>query len=130
MKDINSSYEIKKALTPSSTSDNTALTGTIIDLSMYAAVLFALSAGSLADADATFAVTLQVGDASNLSDAANAPAADIIGSLPAPVFSDDDTASQFGYKGLKRYARIVVTPSANASAATFSAVAVCEKKKV
>jgi HAMP domain-containing protein len=129
MKDIDSSYSVVKALTPSSSSDTTALTGSIVDLASAGAVEIALSSGTLTDADATFTVVLQEGAASNLSDAATVAAGDIIGSVPAPAFGDDDTVWKFGYKGSKRYIRLVVTPVGNTAAATFSAVAIIEKKK-
>jgi hypothetical protein len=129
MKDLHSGYEVAKALAPSSTSDNTALVGSIIDLQNAVGCEILLSSGSLVDADATFAVTIDEGNASNLSGSNAVAAADLIGSLPAITFADDNAVWKFGYKGTKRYIRITITPTGNASAATFSAAALIEKRK-
>ena len=42
----------------------------------------------------------------------------------AAQFDDDDETRKIGYLGDKRYIRLTITPSANASAALFSAVAI------
>lgn len=126
MKDLMNRIDVKRVISPVSVADNTAQVGQIIDRKGYQSLTYLIATGSLADADATFAVTMDEGDAANLSDASAVAAADLIGTtaLAAFVFSDDDKCRKIGYKGAKRYTRLTITPSANASAALISAVAV------
>lgn len=126
MKDLFNEINPKRVISPVSVADNTAQVGQIIDLQGYRSLTYIIAAGSLADADATFAVTLQEGNASDLSDAATVAAEDILGStaLASFTFSDDDKIRKIGYKGAKRYTRLTITPTNNASAALLSVVAI------
>lgn len=126
MKDLMNCIDVKRVISPVSVADNTAQVGQIIDRKGFDGVTYLIATGSLADADATFAVTIDEGDAANLSDASAVAAADLIGTtaLASFAFSDDDKCKKLGYKGTKRYTRLTITPSANASAALISAVAV------
>ncbi len=126
MKDLMNMIDVKRAISPVSVADNTAQVSQIIDRQGYDSLTFLIALGSIADADATFAVTMDEGAVSNLSDASAVAAADIIGTttLAGFIFSDDDKCRKIGYKGNKRYVRLTITPSANASAALMSAVAV------
>ncbi len=85
-----------------------------------------IATGSIADADATFTVLLEEGDASNLSDAAAVADADLLGTevLAAFQFDDDNECRKLGYIGSKRYTRLTITPVANASAAVIAAMAI------
>lgn len=116
----------KRVISPVSVADNTAQVGQIIDRAGFETLTYVIATGSLADADATFAVTIDEGDASNLSDAAAVAAADLIGTttLASFTFASDDKCFKLGYKGNKRYTRLTITPSANASAAVICAVAI------
>ena len=93
---------------------------------------YLIATGSIADADATFTVLLEEGDASNLSDAAAVADADLIGTeaLAGFQFDDDNECRKLGYKGSKRYTRLTITPVANASAAVLAAVAVLSSPKI
>ena len=117
MKDLMNRIDVKRVLSPVSVADTTAQVGQIIT--------YVIATGSIADADATFTVLLEEGDASNLSDAAAVADADLIGTeaLAAFQFDDDNECRKLGYKGSKRYTRLTITPVANASAALLSAVA-------
>src|SRR5262249_17956038 len=110
---------------PVSVSDNTAQVGQIIDRQGYGSLTFAIALGSLADADATFAALVEHGDNSGLSDATTVAAGDLLGTaaLAGFTFADDNATRKMGYKGSKRYVRLTITPSNNASAALFAAVA-------
>lgn len=126
MKDLFNNINVKRVLSPASVADNTAQVGQIIDRQGFESLTYLIAAGSLADADAVFTVLLEDGDASNLSDAAAVADAQLLGTelLAAPLFSDDDKVFKLGYMGNKRYTRLTITPSANASAALLAAVAV------
>lgn len=106
--------------------DNTPLVGSVIDVLGYDSLTFAVQVGSLADADATFAVTVEHGNAANLSDAVPVPAEQLVGTLALAgfTFADSYKTRKVGYVGSKRYVRLTVTPANNAGAAYIAAVAV------
>lgn len=126
MRDLHNNIAPKRVLSPASVSDNTAQVGQIIDRQGFKALEYVILTGSLADADATFTVLLEEGDASNLSDAAAVADADLLGTeaLASFTFAADDKVFKLGYKGHKRYTRLTITPAANASAALLAAVAI------
>lgn len=113
--DVHNRAEFKNALNVTrQTNSSTAIVGNIIDTAGYDGVEFAIIVGNLTDADATVAITMEEGNASNLSDAAAVAAADRIGSLPSfAAASEDHAVKKVGYKGSKRYVRITATPTSN-----------------
>ena len=128
MRDETRSVQVKRVISPVSVADNTAQVGQIIDHRGFDAALYTILTGSLADADATFAVLLEEGDAANLSDAAAVADADMISQGSAApetdaafTFTHDDEVRKLGYRGSKRYTRLTITPAANASAALLAA---------
>ena len=126
MRDFLNNLHPIRAISPVSVADNTAEVGEIIDRQGYDGLTFVISTGSLADVDATFAVLVEEGNDSGLSDAADVADADLLGSeaLAGFTFGDDDETRKVGYRGDKRYVRLTITPSANSSAALFSAVVI------
>jgi len=126
MKDLVNNITVARAISPVSVSDNTAQVSQIIDRQGYSSLTFAIAAGSLADADATFTVLVEDGDAANLSDAAAVDDADLLGTeaLAGFTFADDNATRKIGYRGTKRYVRLTITPATNASAALLGAVAI------
>lgn len=125
----NIKYEVALAPLATAVADNTAQVGAIIDMQGYEHVTFILATGTLADADATFAWTIHDGEAANLSDAATADPACLVGTLAgaAFTFSDDGATKKIGYTpgkgGGKRYVRATVTPTGNAGAAPMAIIA-------
>ena len=126
MKDLLNLIHVKRVISPVSVSDNTAQVGQIIDRKGFDGLTYLIATGSIADADATFTVLLEEGDAANLSDAAAVADADLIGTeaLAGFQFDDDNECRKLGYKGTKRYTRLTITPANNASAALLSSIAV------
>ena len=126
MKDQMNHLYPKRVISPVSVADNTAQVGQIIDRAGFESLTYVIATGSIADADATFTVLLEEGDASNMSDAAAVADADLIGTevLAAFQFDDDNECRKLGYKGNKRYTRLTITPVNNASAAVIAAVAI------
>ena len=104
--------------------DNTAIVSAIVDTQGADSLTFVIATGTLADADATFATTIQHGDAANLSDAESVPAAQLLGTTTAAsfTFAADGKAFKLGYVGSKRYVRVTVTPSANTGNAPIAIV--------
>ena len=124
--DLHNNLDFKRAISPVSVADNTAVVSQIIDRRGYGSLEFAIATGSVADADATFTVLVEHGDAANLSDAAAAPDEDLLGTevLASFAFADDDKVRKIGYRGIKRYVRMTITPAANASAALIAVLAI------
>ena len=114
-----------RALSPVSVADNTAQVSQIIDRRGYESLTFLIATGSLADADATFAVLVEDGEDSGLSDAAAVADEQLVGTeaLAGFQFDDDDETRKIGYVGDKRYVRLTVTPTGNGSAALLAAIA-------
>lgn len=124
--DVLRNYEVRRAISPAAaTSDNTAWVSQIIDMQGFKACTFLLAIGSLVDANAEFAVLVEDGDDSGLSDNA-AVADDFLHGTEADAafsFDDDNKTRVIGYHGPKRYVRLTVTPSGNTGDAFLAALA-------
>jgi hypothetical protein len=115
-RDLHNNVYPKRGISPAAaTTDNTAWVSQIVDTAGYESVEFLILTGSLADADATFTVLFEDGDASDLSD--NAAVADdyLLGTeaLAGFNYADDNECRKIGYIGTKRYCRVTVTPANN-----------------
>lgn len=103
--------------------DNTAIVSAIVDTAGYESCEFVLVTGTNTDTNATFAVLVEDGDNSSLTD--NAAVADnmLVGTeaLAAFTFADDNETRKIGYIGGKRYVRVTVTPSGNDAGNIFLA---------
>jgi len=129
MKDLANVITPKRVLSPVSTDADTPLVGEIIDKNGFDSVTYVIATGSIGDANATFTVLLEEGDAAAMGDATAVADADLLGTeaLASFVFSDDNKCFKLGYIGSKRYTRLTITPSGNSgtpSAALLSAVAI------
>lgn len=124
MKDLHNSIKFSRAISPVSVADTTAQVSQILDTANFNANELVIATGSIADADATFAVLIEEGDNSALSDAAAVADADLLGTeaLAGFQYDDDNETRKIGYIGSKRYIRATITPTGNASAALISAV--------
>lgn len=122
MKDLYNSIVHKRGLSPVSVSDNTAQTTAIIDTQGYQAVMFSELIGAVADADATFAVTVAESVNSNMSSSSAVAADNMIGSLVEASFQfdDDNEVRKLLVKPTKRYVQLTITPTGNASAALLA----------
>lgn len=122
MLDLFNDLDFKPAIYPSAaTSDNTAVNTISIDMSDLKSALLLLSLGSLADADATFAVTAKESDTNAFGgEETDVPAGLMSGTLALAgfKFDDDNKLRKLGFlRGGKRYKRVTITPTGNASAA-------------
>ena len=118
---------LKRVLSPVSVADNTAQVGEVIDhqgLPVGCAV-YVIATGSLGDAGAEFTTLLEESDASGSGFAAVADA-DLLGTeaLASFIQTDDNKCFKLGYKGIKRYTRLTITPTNNATAALIAAVCI------
>ncbi len=103
--------------------DNTAIVSSIIDTRGYGSCELVLVTGTNTDANATFAVLVEDGNAANLSDNAAVVDDELLGTeaLAGFDFGDDVECRKIGYIGNKRYVRMTVTPSGNDSGNIFLA---------
>ena len=124
--DLFNNINLKRAISPAAAvTDNTAFVSQIIDMQGNAACVFAILTGSLADADATFTALLEESAESDLSGSNAVADEDLLGTeaLAGFAFGDDDKCFKLGYKGIKRYVRLTVTPANNTGNAFVAAVA-------
>lgn len=124
MRDLMNNVHVLQAIAPvAARTDNTAVVSSIIDLQGYDAAMFAISIGTNTDVNATFAVLVEEGDASNLSGGNAVADADLIGTevLAGFQFDDDTETRKIGYRGSKRYIRLTITPTGNDSGNIFLA---------
>lgn len=125
MKDMMNQFHPVVAIAPVVATDNTALASSALDRIGYDSVTFVIATGTLADADATFAVLVEECDTSNGVYTAVADG-DLIGTeaLAGFTFAADGATRKIGYRGIKRYLKLTVTPSANSGNAPLAAVAI------
>lgn len=91
----------------------------IIDLQGAGSATVIVNTGAIAGAG-DYTVSLRHGDASDLSDAAAASGDDLLGAFPATLAAD--TAYAVGYRGGKRYVRVVITKNSGTSIAAGAAL--------
>ena len=115
MRDFHNNLLVKRAISSTRVTDNTAQVSQIIDRQGFESVEFVVNIGTLADADATVAFLLEEGDNSALSDAATVSATDTLGTQAAAgfQFDSDNQVRKIGYLGIKRYLRVTLTPANN-----------------
>jgi hypothetical protein len=131
MRDTVHSQKYAVAIPPVVVADNTAQVGNWIDRSGFESLTFAIATGTLADADATFAVLVEHADADDKSDAEAVPDEGLISQAPgvAPeaaagfTFEADNATRKIGYVADKRYVRVTITPTGNGGNAPLCAIA-------
>ena len=127
-KDIHNNLHFVPLIVPvAARTDNTAIVSAIIDTKGYESVEFVLVTGANTDVNATFAVLVEDGDNSGLSDNVSVANSQLLGTEAgaAFTFADDGECRKIGYVGGKRYVRVTVTPSGNDAGNIFiSGVAV------
>jgi len=124
-KDLHNNVYPKTLFPPiaAQTNDSTARVSNIIDTAGYESLELVLINGTNTDANATFAVLVEDGDNSALSDNAAVADEQLLGTeaLAAFTFANDGICRKIGYLGTKRYVRVTVTPTSNDSGDWFMA---------
>ena len=123
-KDIHNNLHFVPLITPvAARTDDTAIVSAIIDTKGYESAEFVLVTGANTDVNATFAVLVEDGNNSGLSDNVAVADAQLLGTEAgaAFTFADDGECRKIGYLGNKRYVRVTVTPSGNDSGNIFIA---------
>lgn len=103
-------------------SSDTTTNGEIIDTQDFNALTFVMMVGTRTDG--TYTLKVQEGDESDLSDAADADASDLVGTLSDTAVSASNGLSKVGYVGNKRYVRASVVSTSVTTGATVGVVAV------
>lgn len=130
MNDLHNSINPVRVLSPAAAvTDNTAQAGQFVDHANYGSAEYVILTGSLADADATFTVSMTEGD-----DTASMTAVDdndLIGleSEASFTFEDDNSQFKLGYRGSKRYTQLTITPANNSGNAFLAAVCILGNPK-
>lgn len=126
LRDIHNLMKVSRVISPTRVTDDTAQVGQIIDNQGYDSLEYVIAIGTLADANATFAVLVEDGDDSALSDNAAVVDGELLGTETEAgfQFDDDDEVRRIGYRGNKRYTRMTITPSGNSGNADISVVAI------
>lgn len=112
--------------------DNTPIVGNWIDRTGHESLTFGILTGTLADADATFAILIEDANADDKSDAAAVPDDGLVSAVDgiAPetaaafTFAADNVTRKVGYVGDKKFVRLTVTPNGNADNAPIAAMAI------
>lgn len=123
-RDLHNNIDVKPGLSPvAAGTDNAAYVSQIVDTLGFGSLEFIILIGANTDADATFAVLFEDGDASDLSDHAAVDDDNLLGTeaLAGFTYADDNEVRKIGYIGSKRYCRVTITPSGNNSGNIFIA---------
>jgi len=125
MRDLMNNITPRVAIAPTVVTDNTALVGALINRQGYDSLTYLIETGTLADVDATFAVTMTHGDASDGSDLAAVASTDLVGTLALAgfTFANDGACFKVGYIGSKQYTKLTITPTSNSGNAPIGAIA-------
>lgn len=128
MRDLHNNILLKNAITPAVVTDNTVQTSAAIDRQGYDIVEFLVNLGTLSDADTTVAVKLTECDTSGGS-YTDVASTDLLGTTTEASFQfdDDGEVRKLGYVGIKRYVKVVATPSNNTGNIPIAATAILAK---
>lgn len=134
--ELHNSLKADLGAAPVVVADNTAVASAIFDMQGYESIEFYILTGTLADADATFAVSVTHGDAvdsvsapTSITDSGAAASECLLGTLVTDgfTFAADGVVKRVGYtphKGAgKRWVRCTVTPSGNSGNAPLAIMA-------
>ena len=124
MRDLHNNIDVKRGISPAAAgTDNTPYVSQIVDRQGFDSVEFLVMLGANTDANATFTVLFEDGDAANLSDHAAVDDAYLLGTeaLASFDYSDDNECRKIGYIGPKRYCRVTITPAGNDSGNIYMA---------
>jgi hypothetical protein len=127
MRDLMNNIHPVIAVAPQSVGDGSSLLSGAIDLAGYESCTFVIMLGALADADATWTVTVHEGSTDTQSAHTAVADIDLIGTeaLAGFQFDDDNSVKKVGYKGGSRYVSIEIdNDTANAGAALIGVLCI------
>ena len=118
MRDLKSNIEVVQGLAPA-VHAATKADSAVVDLQGCDSACVVINTGAIAS-DGDFAISLSHGDESDLSDGTAASGDDLLGSFPASLAAD--SAYCVGYRGGKRYVRVVITKAGGTSIAAGAVI--------
>lgn len=118
MSDLKNNIAAVLALSPAVHSATKA-DATIIDLQGAGSATVIINTGAIAGAG-DYTISLRHGDASDLTGDAAASVDDLLGAFPATLAADSTYA--VGYRGGKRYVRVVITKNGGTSIAAGAVI--------
>lgn len=118
--DIHSRLKADNALDDTNIATDTTTNGEIIDTALFDSLEFIPRTGTLVDGD--YAISMEHGDESNLSDATAVTAEETIG--VATELSAANEVTRVGYIGKKQFVRLVITSTNTSTGADLSAIAI------
>jgi hypothetical protein len=122
-KDIHSNVKTLIALDVGTISSDTTTVGNIIDTAGFEGLEFSIQSGTITDG--AYALLLEEGDDSGLSDAAAVPSDNTLGVLTGFAAANDDSVLRVGSIGKKRYQRLSVVSTGTTTGGTnFTAQAI------
>lgn len=119
---------VSAAVNTATISSSTTTAGNIIDTQGYNSLTFILNVG--ARTDGTYTISLEHGDAANLSDTAAVTGTDLVGTVAGSAVAAAQTQKKLGYVGNKRYVRASIVSTGVTSGATVGALAVLGRPNV
>lgn len=124
-RDLHDNIKFSRGISPVAalTNVNTPIVSQIIDTAGFNSTEFVIMTGTDTDADATFAVLVEDGNNSALSDNVEVAAGFLLGTEAGTsyTFADDNVTRKIGYIGAKRYVRVTITPANNGAGDVFVA---------
>ena len=121
--DLHSNVKQEVALDSQDITTDTTTVGNIIDTVGFESIEFVIQSGVITDG--AYALVLEQGDDSGLSDAAVVPTDEVLGVLTGFVAADDNAAKRVGSIGKKQFQRLSIVSTGTSTGATkFSSVAV------
>lgn len=118
MSDLKSNIAVVQALAPavhSATKSDAA----VVDLQGAGSATVVINTGAIVS-DGDYTISLVHGDAADLAGGTTAGADDLIGSFPATLAAD--SVYSVGYRGGKRYVRVVITKNSGTSIAAGAVI--------
>lgn len=121
--DLHSNVKQEVALDSQDITTNTTTVGNIIDTVGFESIEFVIQSGVITDG--AYALVLEQGDDSGLSDAAVVPSDEVLGVLTGFVAADDNASKRVGSIGKKQFQRLSIVSTGTTTGATkFSSVAI------
>lgn len=128
-RDLMNNIHVQVALAPVVVTDGTAQVSAAIDVTNAKSVTFVILLGTLADADATWAVTVKDGDNATQGEHTAVADAQLVGTeaLAGFAFGDDGETRKIGYIGNKDYVSIEIDDvTANSGNAPMAVLVITE----
>ncbi|WP_017993825.1 hypothetical protein [Rhizobium leguminosarum] len=119
---------VQNAVNTGAISTSTTTAGVIIDTQGYNSLTFILNMG--ARTDGTYTLSVEHGDAANLSDTSTPAADDLVGTAAGTALAVAQGVKKLGYVGNKRYVRANIVSTGVTSGATAGALAILGRPSV